>query len=118
MLPPGQGGEAGIVAALRERRFRWLFAGQSVSAIGDQVFVVAIAALVIEAGYGAGGLGLVLAGRTAAMVLFMVFGGVAGDRFSRTALMRGADALRAVAVAGLALAPGEVPLGCSSGSRS
>jgi MFS family permease len=91
-------------SALRHRDFRWLWLGQSASSLGDQLSVVAIAALVIGAGHGASGLGLVLAGRSLALVLFMVAGGIVGDRAQRTHVMLAADAVRVLAVAALALA--------------
>jgi len=87
-----------------------LWLGQSASALGDQLSVVAIAALVIGAGHGAGGLGLVLAGRSLALVLFMVAGGLVGDRAQRTHVMIAADAFRVLAVAALALAPDDAPV--------
>lgn len=83
--------------------FRWLFAGQLVSALGDQLFPVAVAALVVGRGGGASELGLVLAARFAALVLFALLGGVWADRLPRVGVLRAADALRLVAVAGLAV---------------
>jgi MFS family permease len=97
-------------SALRHRDFRWLWLGQSASALGDQLSVVAIAALVIGAGHGASGLRLVLAGRSLALVLFMVAGGLVGDRAQRTHVMIGADAFRVFAVGALALAPNGAPV--------
>ena len=41
------------------------------SAVGDQLSVVAIAALVIDAGHGAAGLGFVLAARTLGLVVMI-----------------------------------------------
>jgi DHA3 family tetracycline resistance protein-like MFS transporter len=96
--------------ALSHRDFRWLWAGQSASTIGDQVSLVAIAALVISAGHGASGLGLVLAGRSAALVLLMIAGGLVADRLPRTLVMRSADAVRVGALVALALLPHEAPL--------
>ena len=84
--------------------FRWLFTGQVVSAFGDQLFPVAIAALVVTRGGTAGELGLVLAARFAALVLFALLGGVWADRLPRVRLMRAADLLRLLAVGGIALA--------------
>ena len=86
--------------------FRWLLAGQVVSAIGDQLFPIAVVALVVTRGGDAGELGLVLAARFAALVLFAVLGGVWADRLPRVLMMRAADLLRLVAVSGLALAAG------------
>jgi DHA3 family tetracycline resistance protein-like MFS transporter len=93
-----------VSGALQVPVFRWLFAGQAVSAIGDQVFPVAVAALVVTGGGTAGELGLVLAARFGALVLFALLGGVWADRLPRVRVLRGADLLRLVAVAGLAVA--------------
>lgn len=93
-----------MTAPLRFPAFRWLFTGQAVSAVGDQVFPVAVAALVVQRGGTAGELGLVLAARFAALVLFALLGGVWADRLPRVAVLRGADLLRLVALVGLAVA--------------
>lgn len=97
--------------------FRWLFAGQLVSSLGDQVFPVAVAALVVSRGGSASELGLVLAARFAALVLFALLGGVWADRLPRVRLMRAADLLRLVALAGLAVAAtlGEPGVGVLAG---
>lgn len=89
---------------LRVTAFRWLFSGQVVSAVGDQVFPVAVAALVVGTGGTASQLGLVLAARFGSLVLFAVWGGVWADRLPRVAMLRAADLLRLVAVLGLAVA--------------
>jgi DHA3 family tetracycline resistance protein-like MFS transporter len=107
VLPPTARRGAGV---LEIRDFRLLWLGQTISAIGDQIFPIAVALKVVHSGGSAGDLGLVLLGRSLAMVLFLVIGGVWADRISRTRIMIGADAFRAVAVAGLALAPGDVPV--------
>jgi DHA3 family tetracycline resistance protein-like MFS transporter len=89
--------------ALRHRDFRLLFTGQAVSAIGDQIFPVAVTVQVLDHGGTIGDLGLVLAARTAALVLFALLGGVWADRLPRVRVLIGADALRLVAVLGLVL---------------
>ncbi len=88
------------------RDFRLLWTGQAVSAVGDMVFPVAVAVFVLDSGGDVGDVGLVLAARFAALVLFALFGGVWADRLRRTHVMIGADLLRALAVLGLALVPG------------
>ena len=107
LLPPVAGARAGV---LRLRDFRLLWIGQTVSAIGDQIFPIAVALKIVHAGGSPGNLGAVLLGRSLAMVLFLVIGGVYADRLPRTRIMVGSDLLRAVAVLGLALTPGEVPI--------
>jgi len=57
------------------RDFRLLWSGQAVSATGDMIFPTAVAFRVLDAGGHAGDIGLVLAGRFAALVLFALFGG-------------------------------------------
>jgi DHA3 family tetracycline resistance protein-like MFS transporter len=89
--------------ALRHRDFRLLFTGQAVSAIGDQLFPVAVTVQVLDHGGTVGDLGLVLAARTAALVLFALLGGVWADRLPRVRVLIFADALRLVAVLGLVL---------------
>jgi len=95
--------------ALRHSDFRWLFTGQAVSAIGDQLFPVAVAVLVLQGGGGAGDLGLVLAARFGALVLFALLGGVWADRLPRVRVLVSADVLRLLAVLGLALAAASAP---------
>ena len=92
------------------RDFRLLWTGQTISAIGDQIFPIAVALKVVHGGGSEGDLGLVLLGRSAAMVLFLIIGGVYADRVSRTRVMIGADAFRAIVIAGLVVTPGEVPV--------
>lgn len=98
-------------SVLGMRDFRLLWVGQTVSAIGDQIFPIAVTLKVIHAGGSEGDLGLVLLGRSLAMVLFLVVGGVWADRVSRTRVMIGSDLFRAAAVLGLALTPGDIPIG-------
>jgi MFS family permease len=90
--------------ALRIRDFRLLFAGQAVSAVGDQVFPVAVSVLVLDTGGGAADLGIVLAARFAALVLFALLGGVWADRLPRVRVLVSADLLRLAAVLGLLVA--------------
>lgn len=73
------------------------------SAVGDQLSVVAVAALVIGAGHGVGGLGLVLAARTIGLVVVIPAGGIIGDRARRTRVMVGADVVRVGVTVALAL---------------
>ncbi len=89
--------------ALRHRDFRLLFSGQVVSAIGDQIFPVAVTVQVLDHGGSAGDLGLVLAARFASLVLFAMLGGVWADRLPRVKVLIGADLTRLLAVVALAL---------------
>ncbi len=93
----------GSVLGIRDFRLLWL--GQAVSTVGDQIFPVAVTIAVLNAGGTATDIGLVLAARWAALVLFAVVGGVWADRLPRTLVMRAADLFRMLAVLGLALLP-------------
>jgi MFS family permease len=92
---------------LRHPDFRYLFAGQAASVIGDQVVVVALALFVTERTGSASDLGLVLGAQATALVTLILFGGVWADRLPRHRIMIWADAVRAVLhglLAGLVLA--------------
>jgi MFS family permease len=97
-------------SVLGVRDFRLLWIGQAVSTVGDQIFPVAVTIAVLNAHGSATDIGLVLAARWAALVLFAVVGGVWADRLSRTLIMRLADGFRICAVLGLALLPHTPPL--------
>jgi MFS family permease len=97
-------------SVLGVRDFRLLWVGQAVSAVGDQIFPVAVTIAVLNAHGTATDIGLVLAARWAALVLFAVVGGVWADRLPRTLVMRAADLFRMLAVLGLALLSATPPL--------
>ena len=87
-------GEA--VGVLRERRFAWYFAARTVSTAGTAMAPVALAFAVLHLTDSAGALAQVLTARTAAMVLFLLVGGVVSDRMSRTTVLQLAHALTAL----------------------
>lgn len=96
--------------ALRHRDFRLLWAGQGVSSIGDQLNVVAIAVFALQHGYGATGLGVLLAVRTIALLALLLVGGTIADRLPRRRVMLAADLLRGAGIVALALSPAGAPL--------
>ena len=73
--------------ALRERPFRLLWTGQATSAIGDAMTPVALVFAVLHATGSAGDLGIVLAAYTLAHAVFVLAGGVWGDRLERRLVM-------------------------------
>ena len=90
--------------------FARLWLGQAVSALGDQIFTVAIAVLVVTRLRGsATDLGIVLGARVLAAALFVIAGGVWSDRLRRTRLMIGTDVVRGAAVFALAATPTSFP---------
>jgi MFS family permease len=96
----------GGLAPLRDRRFRLLFAGRSVSMLGSSMAPVALAFAVLEISDSAAVLGIVLAARSIPMAGFMLLGGVVADRFSRSLVLQVSHLLSALtqgAVASLLL---------------
>ena len=84
-----------LFGALRERRFRLLWLGQTTSTLGDGLVPVALAFAVIKTLDGtATELGLVLAAETVPLVLFVLVGGVWADRLPRQMVMLVSDVIR------------------------
>jgi MFS family permease len=80
--------------ALREREFRLIFLGQSVSLLGDGVVAVALAFAVLDLTGSASDLGFVFAARAVPLVTLLLVGGVFADRLSRRSVMVAADIAR------------------------
>ena len=93
----------GSLEPLRERPFRLLFFGQTLSAVGDAIVPVALTFAVLKLGT-ATDLGIVLGAGSATRVVFLLAGGVWADRLPRQLVMMGADVVRAVAQGLIALA--------------
>ncbi|MBV9000670.1 MAG: MFS transporter, partial [Solirubrobacterales bacterium] len=81
---------------LRHRDFRYLFAGQAASAIGDHVVVVALALFITIRTGSPTDLGLVLGAQGLTLVTLLLVGGVWADRVARHRIMIAADAIRAL----------------------
>jgi MFS family permease len=94
--------------ALSERSFRNLWLARTASAIGDAIVPVALAFAVLDLA-GPTELGIVSAAYFGARMVFVLIGGVWGDRLPRKLVMIGADAVRA-------LTHGTVALGFATGS--
>jgi MFS family permease len=95
------------LAAFRSRPFRLLFAGELVSLLGTAVAPVALAFAVLDLTGSATDLGYVLAAGWMPQIVFILIGGVLGDRLPRNLVMVGANLLSATAQgasAGLLLA--------------
>lgn len=76
------------------RDFGLFFVARAVARLGDTMLPVALAAGLLQHGYGAGAVGLAMAATAAAFAGFVVFGGVIADRFSTRLLMIWADVVR------------------------
>jgi predicted MFS family arabinose efflux permease len=88
---------------LRHRDFKFLFLGQSASAVGDQVVIVALALYVTQRTGSPTDLGLVLGAQSLPLIALVLFGGVWADRLPRHRIMTVADYARALLHGVLAL---------------
>ncbi|GGJ55247.1 MFS transporter [Streptomyces brasiliensis] len=88
----GQGG----TPAVWSRDFALFFVARAAARLGDTMLPVALAAGLLQHGYGAGAVGLAMASTAASFAGLVVFGGVIADRFSTRRLMIGADLVRLV----------------------
>jgi MFS family permease len=99
--------------ALRERRFRLLWFGQTTSTLGDGLVPVALAFAVIGTLDGsATDLGIVLAAHMLPLVAFVLVGGVWADRLPRQFVMLASDVVRGTsqAIAAVLLLTGAAEL--------
>jgi len=97
-----------LFRALTYRPFALLWAGQTISRVGDHLYEVALAWWVLQETGSALAMSTVLALAYAPMLLFLLVGGVAVDRLPRARLMLAADAVRGAAMVILAaLAAGD-----------
>jgi MFS family permease len=81
---------------LRNRDFRLLFIGQSVSQIGTQAVTVAMALYITRRTGSATDLAVILGAGSLPFVVLIVFGGVWADRLPRQQLIIASDSVRAV----------------------
>ena len=88
----------------RNRDFVLLQVGQLLSAAGSQSTALAYPLLVLALGRGSADAGLVSFARLIPFAVVGLPAGLAADRWSRRRLMIGADAVRAAAIGGLAVA--------------
>jgi Transmembrane secretion effector len=101
-----------VPAALRIRDFALLWAGMSVSLLGDGVYYVALAWQVYDLSGSPTALSVVGVAWTLPLAVFVLLGGVVTDRVERRRVMIGADLIRALAVSviGILSLTGEVEL--------
>lgn len=103
--------QAGMLTALAHRHFALLWSGQALSAVGNQMFPIILAILVLDRGAGASGLGIILAVQAAALCAGMILAAAVGDRWRRTRVMLGSDVARVLGVAAIAVSPLRWPVG-------
>lgn len=95
-----------FLRALSQRDFAMLWAGQTISLVGDGIFNVALAWQALQLPEGARTLGLVLVVRSSARVGILLVAGALADRYPKRLLMLTGDAMQMTAVAALAYAAG------------
>lgn len=98
---PAAGGPP-LLRPLRVRDFRLLFAGESISVLGDHFHFVALAWLTLQLTGSGLALGSVLMVAAIPRAVFMLLGGALSDRLSPRSLMLYSNAIRAVLVGILA----------------
>ncbi|MFD8965059.1 MFS transporter [Streptomyces sp. NPDC059568] len=84
--------------------FRLFFLARTVARFGDGMVPVALAAGLLDAGYGASSVSFALGAWMACFAGFVIVGGVLADRFTPRRMMVLADAIRLVGTAVLAVA--------------
>jgi MFS family permease len=99
---PGGFSRVNLLAPLRHRDFRLLWAGMTVSLVGDGVFLVAMAWQAYELWNAPAALSILGIGMTIPTIAFLLPAGVLSDRLDRRLIMLSADVGRAVVIAVLA----------------
>src|ERR1700750_3205302 len=89
--------------ALRHRDFRLLWAGQTVSQIGDAAFVVALGWRAFTLTGKASSLGIVLLVESLGLIPTRLIGRVLADRYAPKLLLIFSDAARAIVIGALAV---------------
>lgn len=90
-----------MLAPLAIRDYALLFAGMTVSLIGDGIYLVAIAWQVYELSNAPTALSIVGVAWTLPLVVFVLLGGVVSDRVDRRKVMIAADLIRFAGIAAL-----------------
>ena len=99
---PGGVARVGLLRPLRSRDFRFLWAGMTVSLVGDGVFLVAIAWTAYSLWNTPAALSIVGIAMTVPTIACLLFGGVISDRLDRRRILLYADLSRALVVGVLA----------------
>lgn len=95
--------QASVLAPLRERNFRRYAAARVVNMSGTTMASVALAFAVLDESDSSLALGQVLAAHSVPLVVFLLVGGVLGDRFGRARVMRVCNTGAGLAQGALAL---------------
>lgn len=88
-----------LFRSLQQRSFAFLWTGQTISRLGDNLYRIALAWWVLEKTGSAAAMGTVLIFSFLPMLIFLLIGGVAVDRLPRGRVMLTSDVLRGAVVA-------------------
>jgi MFS family permease len=100
---PGGFSRLQLLSPLRHRDFRLLWAGMTISLLGDGIFLVAMAWQAYELWNAPAALSILGIGMTVPTIVFLLPGGILSDRLDRRLIMFWADVGRAVVIGLLAL---------------
>ena len=100
---PGGVSRVNLLAPLRHRDFRLLWAGMTISLVGDGIFLVAMAWQAYELWNAPAALSLIGIGMTIPTIAFLLPAGILSDRCDRRSLMLYADTARALVIGALAV---------------
>ncbi len=90
-----------LLEPLRQRDFRLLWSGMTISLVGDGIFLIALAWQVYELSNSPTALSVVGLAMTVPHVIFLLLGGVVSDRFDRRRVLLSADLVRGASVAAM-----------------
>ena len=88
-----------LFKSLTHRPFALLLGGQTTSRLGDSLFRITLAWWVLEKTHSATAMGTVLIFSSVPMLVFLLIGGVATDRFPRLRIMLLSDVFNGIVVA-------------------
>ena len=88
-----------LFKSLTHRPFALLLGGQTTSRLGDSLFRITLAWWVLEKTHSATAMGTVLIFSSVPMLIFLLIGGVATDRFPRLRIMLLSDVFNGIVVA-------------------
>jgi len=92
-----------LFKSLTVRSFALLWSGQQLSALGDSIYRVALAWWVLEKTGSATAMSTIFIFASAPMLIFLLIGGVAGDRYPRARVMLMSDVVRGLLIGILAV---------------
>lgn len=87
-----------IFKSLTVRSFALLWSGQQLSALGDSIYRVALAWWVLEKTGSAKAMSTIFIFASAPMLVFLLIGGVAGDRYPRAPVLLVSDVVRGLLI--------------------